>query len=82
MAQDFFKLFGKDNLGEIGTDTTITTHNLTSVGIIATQALIEKQKKQIEYLGEIRSKNDELEIRLKKAKALIEKLEALKEEEN
>jgi len=49
MAQDFYAAFGKDNFGTIGSDTTINTHDLSSINTLAIQAL-EKRTRQIEKL--------------------------------
>ena len=45
MAQDFFAAFGKDELGEIGDDTTINQQDFLGVNLIAIQAL---EKRTIE----------------------------------
>ncbi len=39
MAQDFYKAFGKDDLGEIGCDTLINQQDFLGVNLIAIQAL-------------------------------------------
>jgi hypothetical protein len=39
MAQDFYKAFGKDGLGEIGCDTLINQQDFLGVSFIAIQAL-------------------------------------------
>jgi hypothetical protein len=44
MAQDFFKAFGKDEYGVIGTDTTINQADFDGVNLIAIQALIRRMK--------------------------------------
>jgi hypothetical protein len=42
MAQDFFRAFGKDSLGTIGTDTTINQADFDGVNLIAIQALVKR----------------------------------------
>lgn len=45
MAQDFYKAFGKDSYGTVGTDTTINQADFDGVNLIAIQALIRKMEK-------------------------------------
>lgn len=45
MAQDFFKAFGKDEFGTIGTDTTINQADFDGVNLIAIQALVRRMDK-------------------------------------
>jgi hypothetical protein len=49
MAQDFYKAFGKDGLGEIGCDTLINQQDFLGVNLIAIQAL-EKRTGKIDEL--------------------------------
>ncbi|SDH13853.1 Chaperone of endosialidase [Dyadobacter soli] len=44
MAQDFYKAFGQDAFGTIGTDTTINQADFDGVNLIAIQALIRKME--------------------------------------
>ena len=53
MAQDFFKAFGQDSYGNIGTDTTINKADLEGVNLIAIQALVKRTQR-------LREKNTEL----------------------
>ncbi|MGG7662670.1 tail fiber domain-containing protein [Dyadobacter sp. BHUBP1] len=59
MAQDFFKAFGYDSYGTIGTDTTINQADLEGVNLIAVQALVKRtqqlREKHRELLLEIES---------------------------
>jgi hypothetical protein len=57
MAQDFFAAFGHDGIGTIGTDTTITSTDLSGILMVAAQAL----EKRTEML---RAENAELKARL------------------
>lgn len=51
MAQDFYKAFGHDELGEIGCDTLINQQDFLAVNLIAIQAL-EKRTNEIFNLGQ------------------------------
>ncbi|MHA4736474.1 tail fiber domain-containing protein [Dyadobacter sp. MSC1_007] len=57
MAQDFYKAFGKDDYGTIGTDTTINQADFDGINLIAIQALVRRTdellKKNNELLAEI-----------------------------
>lgn len=44
MAQDFYKAFGQDAFGTIGTDTTINQADFDGVNLIAIQALIRRME--------------------------------------
>jgi predicted adenine nucleotide alpha hydrolase (AANH) superfamily ATPase len=53
MAQDFYKAFGRDRLGEIGCDTLINQQDFIGVNFIAVKALEERthaQQKEIDEL--------------------------------
>ena len=60
MAQDFFAAFGNDGIGQIGTETTITSTDMDGILMIAVQAL-EKRTQQIDALS---AENAELKDRL------------------
>jgi len=47
MAQDFYKAFGRDGIGEIGCDTLINQQDFLGVNFIAIQAL-EKRSSELE----------------------------------
>jgi hypothetical protein len=44
MAQDFYKAFGQDAFGTIGTDTTINQADFDGINLIAVQALIRRME--------------------------------------
>lgn len=44
MAQDFYKAFGQDAYGTIGTDTTINQADFDGINLIAIQALVRKME--------------------------------------
>lgn len=46
MAQDFYKAFGRDDLGEIGCDTLINQQDFLGVSFIAIQALEKRSAEQ------------------------------------
>jgi len=60
MAQDFLAAFGNDGIGQIGTETTITSTDMDGILMIAVQAL-EKRTQQIDALS---AENAELKARL------------------
>jgi hypothetical protein len=53
MAQDFFKAFGQDKYGTIGTDTTISQADLDGVTLVAIQALIKETDELEKTSGEL-----------------------------
>ncbi len=59
MAQDFFAAVGKDGVGTIGTPTTINTHDLAGILMIAVQRLEE-------HNVELKARVEELERAIKK----------------
>lgn len=67
MAQDFFKTFGKDELGEFGSDKTLNVVNLSSVGILSLQGLMESNDEL----------NKELDIELARQERLSKELEEI-----
>lgn len=68
MAQDFYKAFGRDELGTIGDDTTINQADFDGVNLIAIQALERRT-------SALQKENSELKARLER----LEKLLAVKE---
>jgi hypothetical protein len=71
-AQEIFSAFGKDALGIIGNDTTITSADMDGIMLIGIQALIEQNKQQQEEINILKVK---LELLLEDLKQLKEKLE-------
>lgn len=73
MGQDFYKAFGKDDLGVIGCDTLINQQDFLGVNFIAIQAL---EKRTVKLNGEntkLISEINELRARLNKLENLIGK---------
>jgi Head domain of trimeric autotransporter adhesin/Chaperone of endosialidase len=78
MGQDFFKAFGKDELGTIGCDTLINQQDFLGVNLIAIQALekrttsLKKENKKLKTENEnMQNKIAGLESRLKKLEKLL-----------
>ena len=70
MAQDFFAAFGKDGVGQIGTETTINSGDVAGILMIAVQAL-EKRTKE---LNQQEARISALEEETRSNKAQLEKL--------
>ncbi len=74
MAQDFYKAFGNDDLGEIGCDTLINQQDFLGVNLIAIQAL-EKRTTELKEQLEKNIEDQQLQIdTLKKQNALLMKI--------
>ena len=69
-AQEIFSAFGKDTIGTIGNDTTITTTDMDGIMLIGIQALIEENKQQQEEINSLKIK---LEFLLEELKQIKEK---------
>lgn len=77
MAQDFYRLFGKDKYGTIGTDTTISNMHLTSVGILSLQGLLIKYEDSQKEIIELKEKNEKYEIEIKQMNEKYAELEKI-----
>lgn len=55
MAQDFYKAFGQDAFGTVGTDTTINQADFDGVNLIAVQALIRRMEEMSVEIATIRA---------------------------
>ncbi|PSL32872.1 tail fiber domain-containing protein [Dyadobacter jiangsuensis] len=55
MAQDFYKAFGQDAYGTIGSDTTINQADFDGVNLIAVQALIRRMEEMSVEIATIRA---------------------------
>jgi len=73
MAQDFFAAFGHDNIGVIGTPTTLNSGDLSGILMVAVQALeqhtIELQQKE----AQLAAREAQLEAKLARLEALLQK---------
>ena len=80
MAQDFFAAFGRDGLGQIGSDTTINSGDMAGILMIAVQALekrtaeLNQKEAQIAVLA---SKVEELEAKHAYIETVAPRLRAL-----
>jgi hypothetical protein len=80
MAQDFFAAFGHDEVGQIGTETTINSGDMAGILMIAVQSLekrtaeLKQKEAQIAVLEskveELRAKNDYFETVAARLEAL------------
>ena len=64
MAQDFFAAFGRDAIGTIGTDTTITSTDMDGILMIAAQSLEKRTVEQNKRIDALRAENADLKARL------------------
>ena len=65
MAQEFYKNFGDDGIGSIGTDTTIASADIDGVMMIALQALVQENR-------QLKLQQQKLEARLQKMEAMLQ----------
>ena len=68
MAQDFFAAFGHDEVGQIGTDTTINSGDMAGILMIAVQALEKRTaelKEKEAHIADLESRLEALELRNK-----------------
>ncbi len=72
VAQEFFAAFGRDSVGQSGTETTINSGDLAGITMIAVQAL----EKRTAELDEIKSDNSKLKAEIQELRALIQQLAA------
>jgi hypothetical protein len=72
MAQDFKRLFGRDELGEIGTDTTVNDLDLIGVSYLAIQGLEKRTQDDRNALEELKQL----------VRTLKEEVDLLREENN
>ncbi len=75
MAQDFFAAFGHDNVGAIGTPTTITSTDIDGILMIAAQALEQRTVKQEKEINALKKETDALKTENAGLKARLEALE-------
>ena len=66
MAQDFFAAFGHDEVGKIGTETTINSGDMAGILMIAVQALEKRTtelKEKEAQIAALAARLDALELR-------------------
>ncbi len=73
MAQDFYKAFGNDGVGVIGTDTTIASADFEGINFTAIKALVDRT-------DELRQKDQQLDQKTKELDALLRQLNEQKAE--
>ena len=78
MAQDFFRLFGKDKYGTISTDTTISTHSVASVFVAGVQGAGIKNTEINKKLEETKAERKKIRIRIKGLEARLGKLNKMR----
>jgi hypothetical protein len=74
MAQDFFSLFGKDEIGNFGDDKSIKELDASAILILGVQGASEEIESQTEKLKEIKSTSSTID---NKIRGLEEKLEKI-----
>jgi hypothetical protein len=80
MAQDFYKAFGKDDLGTIGCDTLINQQDFLGVNLIAIQAL-EKRTAQLEDENiALKKQNEKWANAIEKMQAQLNEMAHLKDD--
>jgi hypothetical protein len=85
MAQDFYAAFGHDEVGQIGTDTTINSGDLAGILMSAVQALEKRTaelKQKEAQIAVLESKVEELEAKYAYFETVAAKLEAAKLRKN
>lgn len=68
MAQDFYKAFGQDAYGTIGTDTTVNQADFDGVNLIAIQSLVRKMEQMNVEIVKIKAQLAEAQSALRKKK--------------
>jgi trimeric autotransporter adhesin len=85
MAQDFYAAFGHDGLGQIGSETTINSGDLTGILMIAVQALEKRTaelKQKEAQVAVLESKVEELKAKHAYFETVVARLEALELRKN
>jgi hypothetical protein len=71
IAQEFYAAFGQDNVGTIGSPTTINSTDLSGILMIALQALEKKNTQQKEEIQHLKADNAELKVRLDRLDQIV-----------
>jgi hypothetical protein len=71
-AQEFFAAFGADDLGTIGTPTTITSTDMDGILIVAVQALERRTPGHRQEATRLKTENDLLKARVDSLEKLIQ----------
>lgn len=75
MAQDFYKLFGKDDLGEFGNDKEIISNHITNVGLAGLKGLMIKYNETNQKLKDLQDDQNEILNEIDEMILEIEELE-------
>ena len=70
VAQEFFAAFGHDDVGTVGTPTTINSGDLAGILMIAVQAL----EKRTDEVAEIKAQNADLRTQIEELRNLVDRL--------
>src|SRR5262245_59634709 len=80
MAQDFFAAFGHDDVGQIGSETTINAGDMAGILMSAVQAL-EKRTEELHQkeaqIAVLASQVENLQAKLASVETVVTRLEAL-----
>ena len=74
MAQDFYKAFGHDKLGDIGCDTLINQQDFLGVNLVAIQALEKRTALLQEDNAELKKQNEKLAMVIEKMQQQINQI--------
>nr|WP_157618284.1 hypothetical protein [Spirosoma spitsbergense] len=77
MAQDFYAAFGQDDLGQVGCDTLIYSHDFAGVTFAGVQALIGENERLKTRLAALEKEKQQTEDQLNKMATYESRLEAL-----
>ena len=82
MAQDFFAAFGHDDVGQIGSETTINTGDMAGILMIAVQALAKRTaelKQKEAQMAVLASQVEDLQAKLAYVETVVTRLDALEQ---
>ena len=74
MAQDFYKAFGHDKLGDIGCDTLINQQDFLGVNLVAIKALEKRTALLQEDNAELKKQNEKLAMVIEKMQLQINQI--------
>lgn len=75
MAQDFYKLFGNDELGHFGSDTEIISDHIMNIGLASLKGLVQKYEKSNERLSNLEAEQSEILNELYQLEAEIQSIQ-------
>ena len=84
MAQEFFARFGHDELGPIGCDTLLNSHDFTAVTFTGVQALVHENESLKTQIAQLRAENEarrtensQLRAEARRTESRLDAIEAL-----